>query len=158
MAKRTKKSSRKSNKSTKKTKKKSSEKVPGKSVGKQSGVGVTATWNVHLKANVKKKLTDEKLLAVMQREFPDRDHFQPVSRVRSFFNTGRYGFGHGDGVELEKGDERRSYPYDNKGEIVKRGFAAQKSKKGKAKAKSTSGKKDTAKKRTVKVRRRKKTS
>jgi len=103
---------------TKKTETAATAGVPGLNVGLKSGVGVTATWNKLLGENVKAKLTDEQLQAAFKKDFPQRDYLQPIGRVRSFYNTGRYGFGKGEGVRLEGAD--RSVAYDENGEPIKR--------------------------------------
>lgn len=90
----------------------------GKSKGLVGGLGVTATWNALLAANAKAKLTDEQLTARMQEEFPDRDKFQPVARVRSWYNNGKFGFGTGPNSKLE--GAARSYGYDENGVAISR--------------------------------------
>jgi hypothetical protein len=78
----------------------------GQSTSLYTGEGVTQTWNRVLFENLTEKLDDSKLTAKMQAHFPERDYFQPVSRVRSFFNTGKYGFG-------------LSPDYDAQGNVIK---------------------------------------
>lgn len=90
-------------------------------VGTKSGLGITATWNKYLEANAKKKLTDEQLYDAMMEEFPGKEKMQPVARVRSWYNTGRYGFGKGPDVRLE--DDDRSVAYGEDGEIRRRAKA-----------------------------------
>ena len=94
------------------------EKKVGLTIGKTSGVGVVETWNKLLKANAKAKLTDEQLMDAMAAEFPDREKFQPVARVRSWYNNGRYNLGLGD--DKKQLPENRSVPYDKDGNKMKR--------------------------------------
>ena len=94
--------------------------VPGKTVGRKSGLGVTKTWNLYLAANFKAHLDDEQLVAKMHEEFPEREYFQPTSRVRGWYNAGRFGFGLGPDVRLE--GDKRSTPYKG-GQPMKRGTA-----------------------------------
>lgn len=108
-----------------KAEKKSTKEV-GKAVGVTSGLGVVAFWNKLLKANSKAKLTDAELEAAMKEEFPKRDYFQPVGRIRSWFNAGKYALGYEADEKLEKEDPRRSVGYDEDGKVVKRANPFQK--------------------------------
>lgn len=105
-------------KTTAAKKKEKAEERKGYSVGIKHGLGVVQTWNKLLKENAKAKKTDEELLDAMQAEFPDREKFQPVARIRSWYNNGRYNLGLGD--DKKQLPENRSVPYDGKGEKVKR--------------------------------------
>lgn len=112
--------------------------TPGFTVGLESGLGVTDTWNKYLKANGKAKQserkTDDDLAKAIAKEFPKREKVQPVGRVRSWYNNGRYGFGL-NGKKMPLAD--RSVAYDDDGNVMSRragGF----------------GKKATAKKAVVK--------
>jgi hypothetical protein len=66
------------------------EKVPGKTLGLKSKVGVLATWGIYFTANAKRHLTDEQLGAAIKAEFPLRDHVQPAARIRGWYNSGTY--------------------------------------------------------------------
>lgn len=79
---------------------------PGYSVGLKSKIGVTATWNKYFMANFKSRLTDDQLTDAMLAEFPKRETVQPVPRVRSWFNSGKYGFGV-LGIEGANPDDKR---------------------------------------------------
>ena len=108
------------------------EPAAGTTTGMTTGEGVTAVWNLLLKANAEAKLTDEQLTAAMQEEFPGRDYFQPVPRIRSWYNCGRYGLGYDPDERLERDDPRRSIAYGEDGLPVTRS-AATKAAKAKAK-------------------------
>lgn len=78
------------------------EKLAGQSVGLTTKVGVIESWNHFLFTNVQlakvnspeePPLTDEQLMDAMKAEFPLRTYFQPVKRIRSWYNCGRYGQG-----------------------------------------------------------------
>ena len=68
----------------------------------------------------------------MMKEFPNKDKMQPVGRVRSWYNTGRYGFGNGDNTKND--DAHRSVGYDAEGNPKRGGGleAAREAKKAKA--------------------------
>lgn len=74
----------------------------GNKTGLTGGLGVTDSWNKLLSQQAKYKLTDEQLIAVMQKEFPGRTKFQPPSRIRSWYNTGKFGFGTGKPLPAEE--------------------------------------------------------
>jgi hypothetical protein len=92
----------------------------GDTVGKVHGLGVVQTWNKLLKENVKAKLTDDQLAEKMLDEFPKRKTMQPVGRIRSWYNHGRYNLGLGD----DKVMDPKSTAYDEKGNPVERGLKA----------------------------------
>jgi len=93
----------------------------GLKIGVNSGVGVTATWNVIFKANLKAHKHDDELLKMMQKEFPHRDYFQPVGRCRSWYNTGKFGFGVlGADVKAEGKDWLPKF--DKEGNIIRSEF------------------------------------
>ena len=86
----------------------------GKTVGVKSGACVSETWNAVLIGNAKAKKTDVSLLKTMKAEFPGRKKFQPVGRIRSFFNRGVQGFGNPPGTNV-RGTGKESFAYDANG-------------------------------------------
>jgi hypothetical protein len=89
----------------------------GKTIGVTSKLGVSDTWSMLFRQNAKKRLTDEQLLARMKKEFPRRKKFQPVGRVRNFYNRGVQGYGNPAGTNITK--TKKSVPYDAKGRETK---------------------------------------
>lgn len=87
----------------------------GHTIGVNSGKGVSETWSALLRANVKRKLTDEQITRKMKKEFPKRSYLQPVGRIRSFYNRGIQGFGNPTGSNL-RGTAKESVAYDANGE------------------------------------------
>lgn len=73
----------------------------GTTTGLRTGLSIGKFQNQLFAANFEKKLTDEQLLAEMQKEFPTRAKFQDVNKVRYYFNKGLFGLGPpAGGVEL----------------------------------------------------------
>lgn len=86
----------------------------GHTIGVKSGKGVSDTWSALLRANAKDKLTDDQLVSRMKKEFPKRKEFQPVGRIRNFYNRGVQGYGNPPGTNINK-TAKKSVPYDAKG-------------------------------------------
>lgn len=85
----------------------------GKNTGLRSGLRIGEAWGVLFTSNHKEKATDSDLLEVIKAEFPQRKKFQPVARLRSFFNRGL------NNVVDPNGDRKapavRSVAYDSEG-------------------------------------------
>ena len=141
----------KSTKSTKKVTPRSGH-GPGKLIGKTEGRSARAHW-VHLlernaKATKSKRLTDEQILAAMNKEFPGRTSAQftnvaGVAVARAWYNRGGMGYV----------PKTPSVAYDSSGEVCPTKRSRKSSKNSQSKEVKSAGKKKV--KKGAKIRRRK---
>jgi len=76
----------------------------GNRVGKTTGLVITHFCNELFMASYDHpEVGDTQLAAILKQEFPARAILQTIAAYRSYFNSGKHGFGHG--VKLE-GEER----------------------------------------------------
>jgi hypothetical protein len=104
-------------------------------VAPKSGRTAVDIWNELFTKNFRSKLTDEELQAAYEAEM-GRPLGQPVPRLRSYFNNGKYGLGEGEDVKLDKDDRSVGYDKDGNKLTSTRGRKAADSKETSKKAKA----------------------